>query len=276
MLSPKQCGMREMLQHLNFIIQQSGSIIYKYDKDHVNRISYFYLGLLERLHSAGKSLVMLIEAMDKDRSMEFSAGLVIRTLLLDFLLCLRGYDILEQEKAAGKSAEEVEASVTAYCNSVFGDSLIHTFSNLRNLHQAGIYTEDQMFEGFRMLAHNYSPFLEPYKEDGKPPISRFPRGPKVIDLFLSLAQQPDLKRLASNYESYVFYSKYEHFGILSYTLMRRLEHDQIQTLARSIELLAMHAFISIQTMSYFTPDQLLNEALNEIGEYVTSNILKAE
>jgi len=266
--------MKDSLKHLDFIIEHSEKIIYQYRDKDVKRIQYFYLGMFERLYAACKSLRVLIKEMDKDQSMEFSAGLITRTLLLDLLFSLRGYDMYKQGEVAAKKHELIEAELTEFCNSVFADGIRYTFSTLQHLKDAGIHTEAQLIEAYRNIANKYSAFVEPYKEDGSAPNIKFPKGPRVIDLFLITSKQEPLKKLAGSYETYSFYSKYEHFSILSYVLMRRLEEDQLRTFAYSIELMVMHAFISFETMNAFAPDDFLTHKIKTTGDYVKYEVLK--
>jgi hypothetical protein len=226
------------------------------------------------LHAACKSLRVLIKEMNEDLSMEFSAGLIVRTLLLDLLFALRGYDLYKQAEVAGKTYEATEVELIEYCNSVFADGIGFTFKTLKNLQVKGIHSEAELYKAYTNMAEKYSAFVESYKEDGIAPKLKFQKGPGVADLFYTIARQEPLKKLAGSYETYSFYSKYEHFSILSYDLMRRPEEDQVKTLANSIELLVLHAFISFDTMNVFAPDDFLKEEIRITGDYIKHDILK--
>ena len=63
-------------------------------------------------------------------------------------------------------------------------------------------------------------------------------------------------------------------SLLLQQMMRRLEEDQVRTLANSIELMTMHAFISLQTMNTFAPDDFLKNKLKVLGDYITHEMLK--
>jgi hypothetical protein len=269
--------MIQSVKHLDFIIEHAGKTIKHYNKANVKRVQFFYLGLCERLQAGAKGLKTLLTTMENqnERELEFSAGLVVRTMLLDFLIGLRGYDIFNTGRDTGKARVDTEAELTDYCNSVLADGVTHTFKHLTHFKNEGAITQDQLNEAFRTMAQKYQAFVEPYHEDGNPPAAKFKPAPKVLQLFKMLSSGgPELKELAKNYDTYSFYSKYEHFNIMSYDLMRRYTVEQDHTLKNSINLLVLHAFISCQVMEAFAPDDFLKEQIKSAGEYISHEILK--
>jgi hypothetical protein len=269
--------MIETIKHLDFIIEHSGKTIHYYKQTEVKRIQFFYLGLCERLHAGAKGLKVLLSTLDSqnERELEFSSGLVIRTLLLDFLIGLRGYDIFNNARQLGKARVDTEAELIGYCNSVLADGVTHTFRHLTHFKNEGAITQDQLNEAFRNMAQKYQAFVGPYNEDSKAPAPRFPPAPKVLDLFKILSSgEQSLKELAKNYDTYSFYSKYEHFNIMSYDLMRRYTAEQDHTLKSSVKLLVLHLFISSQVMEAFASDEFLKEQTKIAGEYIAHEVVK--
>ncbi len=269
--------MKETIKHLDFIISRTNEIIHHYVKQDVLTIQYFYLGMCERLNAGSKSLKLLAIAIEQDQEHEFSAGLVVRTLLLDFLIGLRGYDIFTQGEVNKKLQKEIHEEVTEYCNIVLGDGVVYTLKHFKAFQSSGAITEAELHIVYENMSKTYSRFLQPFLNDGNMPVSKFPRAPQVRELFTILSGgTPELKELAKNYDTYSFYSKYEHFNILSYDLMRRLSDYQVRTLSKSIELLVLHLFISIKMMENNAPDDFLKENIQLVGGYIKHEVLKAK
>jgi hypothetical protein len=265
--------MKKTLQHLDFLIVHTQTIMSHYNKEEMARIPYFCLGLLERLHSSAVGLRLLVENIEKAPELEYSAGLIARTTILDFLFALRAYHIQTSNVESGKAAEDSKAELKEYCNEVLADGLKQTFQYLSDVHVEGGLTQDELNERYRNLSNQYSAFLEPYQEDGKPPVVRFKSPSSARQLYKLLLSHATLKPLARNYDTYSYYSKYEHFGILSYVLKRRLSKEQQTALINALELFVLHDFIICSLMKDYLPDdEFIKEKYRYVGEYIHKEV----
>ena len=183
--------MKETLRHLDFVMAESNLAIHHYNSANVHRISFFYLGLLERIYAGTKSLKLLIENLDQDPTHEFAAGLVARTLILDFMIGARGYQVLKSVQEAGKEPHEEKSEVTEYCNIILGAGVTHTLKDLKAFQTGGGISEAQLHEAFANMAGKYEAFLQPYNNDGVAPAGRFPKAPQVKKIFECLAAGND-------------------------------------------------------------------------------------
>lgn len=265
-------NMEKTIEHLNFLCDFPLRTISHYDGQDIKRVPYFYFGILERLNAAAKGLRLLVGHIKDVPEGEFSAGLVLRTSILDFLIGLRGYDIYITNKANGMPFAQNETEVTEYCNKVLADGLGWALRHFSHFQSEGAITQDQLNALYENLAKTYPAFLNPYQNDGNAPTLKFGKPDNNVGLFKALSQNAQFKELAKHYDTYSFYSKYEHFNIMSYVLMRRLEHEQLTTLKNSIEMLVLSNFICTSMLNDFIADKFISDRHIEAGKYIKEKV----
>jgi hypothetical protein len=257
--------MKESLERLSFLNTHLSEFVKHFDKTKVKMpIGFFYLGLLERVNAGTVGLKQLIEVIDTKPEVELSAGLIARTLLLDFMIGLRGYDILE---ATGKSAAEKEQELIKYCNDTLADGVEYAGKDIKRLYEKGHHSQDEAEKFYSWLSEKFPAFVQPYRGDMIPPKSRFGKVATGSSLFDSISANPTIGRLAANYEKYSYYSKYEHFSAMSYEIMRVLKDEQIKTLANAITVLALHSYVCILMFSKFHTDDFITAKLKTLDDY---------
>jgi len=179
--------MKDSLAYLDFIISHTEESIRHYDGQDVDGIPFFCLGLLERLHASAKGLRVLIEKVEAYPYLEYSAGLIIRTSISDFLTLLKAYDIQGQGIQSGKPSEDIETDLKQYCNEVFADGLDNTLRYIQGLQSVGMITNDDMRERFQRISENYPRFIEAYDGGQKKPNIKFAVGHTASSLFKALS-----------------------------------------------------------------------------------------
>ena len=259
--------MKETIAHLDFIISHSEESIKHFEGHDVDGIPYFCLGLLERLHASAKGLKVLLEKVESDPFLEYSAGLIIRTSLLDFLTVLKAYDIQGQGVEKGEEPDETKAALELYCNEVLADGLDNTLNYIRDLKSVGSIIEDDMRRTFANLAKNYPMFIEEYDGGDQRPTMKFRGEHSGKKLFKALSQRPMLKELAKLYDTYLWFSKYDHFSILSYDVIRQDQGEKLERLRNAVKQLALHNFIICSLLKDFLTDEFT------LGQHKSSGYL---
>lgn len=213
-----------------------------------------------------------MDNFEESPEVEFSAGLVIRTVILDFFMGLNGFSKHTTAKEANKPYNERIVEIEEFCNRIFADGLKWTVDHFKQFKDFGLFSEQELENAFAGLAGQYSAFLDRKGNDA--PMSKFSAPDSNKKLFIALASNSKLKELSKNYETYAFYSKYEHFSIMSYGLMRRPSTDQLKTLKKAIELIVLHLYISTNMLREYLPqgDEFIKSANAEIGEYINKSI----
>ncbi|SFP80026.1 hypothetical protein [Parafilimonas terrae] len=265
-------NMQKTLEHLSYIIDATDATVKHYDKADLKRVPYFYLGLLERIKASSIGLSVLIQSLNETPESEFSAGLVVRTLILDFFMGLNGYAKHNAAKQAGKSHDEIELELVEFCNRIFADGLRWTINHFKSFRKEDLYNDEQLEKAYAQLTAQYPAFLERTGTDV--PKTKYAPPDSNGGLFSALAANNELKELSRNYETYAFYSKYEHFSIMSYSLMRRPGQDQFTTLWKAIELIVLHLYLSTSMLREYLPDgdNYIKDTNEKVGRYIHRNI----
>ncbi|TKK69941.1 hypothetical protein FC093_07655 [Ilyomonas limi] len=150
--------MEESLKHLDFLtVETTQALNYFHGKG--NRISFFFLGLIQRLQAASPGLRLLTEQAEANIELEFSAGLIIRTLALDYLFALHSYEIHQSNTEAGKSEFDVGKEVELHCSKIFADSIRYTIKHVEDVQQAEWITEEEKIQHYREFSKRYSLFV---------------------------------------------------------------------------------------------------------------------
>lgn len=263
--------MEKHLQHLKFIYEQAYSIMLNYNKGEMNLVPHSYLELLSRVWAASKGLNKLIDGIEDEPELEFSAGLVIRTMILDFFVSLRGYDIKERAIKAGKQSQQVKDEVEAYFKTILGGGLKLSANHFSRMESKGHITEAELHNVLNNMTIKYSLFLQPYTNN-KSVVTHFGEAPKNNELFDQISGNPELKNFAKHFDTYNLYSKYEHFSIMSFDAFRRDVEAQTKTLQEMVEILILHVFKIVGMLLYYLNDEFLKEKHFKIGEYIGKEI----
>lgn len=268
------CYMEKHVMHLHFMADLAREIMMHFNKKEMNRVPHAYVELLARVKAASKGLIKLVEGMEEEPELEFSAALVLRTMILDFFISLRGYDIKQRDLSEGKPQEQIHAELEAYFNIILGDGLSLTAKHVARMENNGHITTENLHAVLANMTVTYEPFLEPYAND-KRVVSKYPRAPRNDKLFDKLCENPELKELTKHFEAYALYSKYEHFSIMSYHTFRRDLEQQAKTVRNMIEILALHTYQIIVMLRYYNDkDDFLKERHAGISLYIFSEIFE--
>lgn len=265
--------MEETINHLEFIISHTGKTSKHLDNSELTSTQLFCFGLLERLQNASLALKILLQTISCNPSLEFSCGIILRSCLLDSLIALNLYKILLDNEKGSKSEEEKENNVKEFCEENLSDGLSATIKYISAAKDANIITQSQLKETFKNMANNYSTFFKPYPDDGSIPLLKYSKYYAPAELFKNLANSQELKELTKIYDEYLFFSKYDHFGILYYEVARQNFSEQMERIKKGIEL-----FIGTQSILHFTllkysrDDTFLSNQSNIATEYLHTKI----
>ena len=160
--------------------------------------------LLERVGWNIKSLSLLIR---KDIiKHDHVIGLILRNMISDFLIS--GFIIL-----TSKSKNEVIDKLY----SLYNADIKKVGSFLKMIMKAGLFSEEE----FKKYENNYKEIRD-YCDKNKP--EKIPTISGIIELILkSELKDHWFKEIKNSYDTWVFYSKYEHFGWFSYETTRNID-----------------------------------------------------
>ncbi len=201
---------------------------------------FVFQNYLERFIFNFEAITLLLKEYLSKPTMEHSIGMLVRSSLLDFLtiqyLTSYGFD-----KADEKTFIKIG-------NSILCDHIHNTFKYYKITGtDIGIEFKEEV-DNIRALF----PFLfndEPinYNEPGKNLIGG--RLSSTTDMYNRIKVNPMTKRFAKVYELYSYYSKYEHFGILSHHFQKRGEDTNFNNMVWGLHYMILGIEISLGYLS---------------------------
>jgi len=269
--------MKKSFQHLDFIIDLCGKTQKHFDKrKDLSSVQLVCIGLLERLSHSSLALKTLLKEIDSNRSLEYACGIILRSMLLDALIVLNVYNILLENEASEKTLAEKEQTIKEFCDTSLSDGLENTLQYLCLAKKFNIINQDELGDRYKNLVDGKSSFFEPYTDKSKQPMIRndIEKPDRPIKLFKKIASKEEFKKLARVYDSYLFYSKYDHFGILYYEISRQPYPKQLKRIREEIEF-----FILIQSILHdvlfksSNSDTFLCEQSRKANNYLKEEVL---
>lgn len=265
--------MHDIFDHLDFTINHVEKTNQHLNGKQLNSIQFFSATLLERLSKAAKGLKVLLSSINSNQDLEFSCGIILRSSLLDILIVQNLYKILIENEESTKSEAEKEAIVKDFCDKMLADGLENTVKYIKSAKDVNIINQQQLADTYKNFVNNYQKFFEPYANDGTIPKPKY-NFISPDKLFKQLANTPKLKELAKIYDSYLFFSKYDHFGILYYETSRQSYLEKLNRIRRGVELfIGTQAILHLALRMHSGNDEFLNEQSNAAFQYLSDKIL---
>jgi hypothetical protein len=197
---------------LDFIIVESDKATSYFSNIQKNNINLFALSMIDRLNFSSHSLKILIAAITENTKIEYSCGIIIRALLLDYMVLLNGIDILLK-----KNSDERIKELNGYCSSMLAGSMKHRINDIATLH--GHSPKKYLDKEYSNIVDMNPDFFKVYNKKGKPELKDELKERKNGDLFKTI-KNGVLNSYSNIYEEYLYYSKYDHFGQMFYEFTR--------------------------------------------------------
>lgn len=267
-------SMQKTIDHLNFINSHCIETERYLNKESLSLIQYTCIGLLERLSSSALALSVLLPLINTKQNIDFSCGLILRSSILDYLIVLNIYiHVLEKENSENP-IEEDKDPVLAFCTKCLADGLPQTFSYINAAKKAGVISPQQQEIIFNNMAKNYAVFLESHPGDGSTPKTKSKHLINARDLFIKIADHPDIKDFAKIYDSYVGYSKYDHFGVMYFDVIRQTHLQKLAQISKAVEhLVGSQSFLHMILRLHSSNDKFLNNQSDIAAKYLFDNII---
>jgi hypothetical protein len=259
----------EAQQHIEFFSSTIPTILNHYDGKEVNELQYFALGMLRRLEHGSISLKILLQNFEETPEVEFSSGLIIRALYLDMLISLNLYKIFKENHEKSASETEAKESVSIFCKTFLADGLDQTATYLQQMVSFGFKTNKELQEAFNSFAKSYPTYFSNHKGDGSKPKSIYPKAAGPSELFKKLASDKQMKYISAIYDSYLYYSKYDHFGILYFETHLSSVQEKAKMINKALRMFIRHAAILYEALDRTTQhDTLVANEYKKVSEYM--------
>jgi len=259
--------MEKIFKRLDFAISISEQITSHFDKKDIEEVSMFCMCILDRLNFSSEGLKLLLNKFTTNTKVEYSSGIIIRACLLDYLIVLNAMEVYGKNSG---HPQKIYLELKKYCLMMLCDSVRNTmtyFDSLEN--QIPKSTLENMYNS--LVAMNEKCF-ESYKYDGSRPEIKIKASKSPKSLFNTLMTSKDLKGYQSVYEAYLFYSKYDHFGHMSYSLSRIKPLEQLARIDKAIATFSrVLLFTTIILETLYGSDSFLKIKREEIEAFINAS-----
>lgn len=266
--------MDKINNHLEFLEKTSGETCnYLYSKSLTSTQTCCF-GLLERLNYSTLTLITLFKEIRKEPKFDFSAGILTRALLLDTLISMNLYKLIKDSETLGKTESQIEILVKEFCETILSDGLELTFTYLKSAKDFNFIDEQQLKDTFNNMAIVHKRLLKSHPGDGSKPETKFKKPYSPNTLFKNLANSVELKKVAILYDTYLYFSKYDHFGILYHQVIRENLEDKLKIYENAIEsFVAAQALLHVVLAKYSANDQFLNSQAILSNNYLIEKLV---
>lgn len=256
--------MENIFKRLDFVIKESEEITRHFDKRELEEVPMFCMCMLDRVNFSSESLKILLKDFTTNTKLEYSCGIIIRAVLLDYLIVLNAMDIYCRNM---QDANKLYSELKEYCLMMLCDSVRNTMEYFESLEgQIPKEIQENMYKNLVLMNPKC---FEPYANDGSKPVIRVQKHRSPKKLFNTLMVSKELKNYKSVYEAYLFYSKYDHFGNMFYGLSRRRPIDQLANIDKAIAAFPrLLLFTSLILKSIFVLDTFLDEKQTRITQFI--------
>jgi hypothetical protein len=264
--------MNDTNKHIDFLRTNIPITLNIFNDKDLKPTQLFAIGLLERLYYSSFSFGLQIDDYKKFKQLDFSIGLTLRALLLDALISFNLYKTIYDLENSEQSILDIENVADEYCNRVLADGLRQTVKYFQTAKDCNLIDDTKLKDNFNDIALYYQFYLHNHNSDGSPPKVSFDKPMPNPELFKNLANDNDLSFLSRLYDAYNFYSKYDHFGILYFRVIRQDLKSCLKQFENCIAILLKHLLNLLFILDQFSDgDKNVRQQLVIATEYQIKN-----
>ncbi len=174
-------------------------------------LDFVFIGFFNRFIDTLVSTNILLQNYKQNRNVETAIGLTFRASLLDFmtLVYFGSYelDIDDSKPETNKKHEEVLTNFVC-------EQLRYTIKYWELVYKSRVINDKEYSLALKNFYETHKVYFTHFDEKN---LSACLKGKKYTntDMFNRIHQDKKLKHLSNVYDYYTFYSKYDHFGILT-------------------------------------------------------------
>lgn len=217
---------------------------------------------LERFSDNSRSLSILIKSLNIYPNIETSIGLILRSSLLDFLT-INYLIIIFETKGEDAYLEEL--------NKLMFDNIARTVKTLKTYWDYGYINKTEYEELILSLKLKYSHYITILKIKDIESISGRKKLLTPIQLFTKIQLNSKYKKNSYAFELYDWYSKYDHFGILSYAFPRSSDTSNLLRIMQSISYLLEGIALVLILLNEQEYSDKLYKLMNDLNNLYLTN-----
>ncbi|MES2478640.1 MAG: hypothetical protein V4561_06120 [Bacteroidota bacterium] len=235
-----------------------------------NNLEIFLLIMLDRLHNSSKSLELLLNQYSKHPTHEFAIGIILRSALLDTIISINLFNILEENKEHPE--KELKNMLEEAAEKYLGDGFDKIINNLERDLNNGFFAAEELSDTYNNLVRQYPTFFKEYNYDGSKPTVKH-KNIQQKKLYETIANSATLKNLSDIVNKYEFFSKYDHFTLIHYQMIRQSKEDREKRIVESFEHLIFHSILLHNLIKEVYPEDFFVKQHSLIGKYCEEKII---
>ena len=154
--------MKTTAEILDWLMEECDLISKYFHRAERTNIMFFSLSMLDRLDFSCRSLRVLLREMELETKLEYSCGIIIRSVLLDYMIVLNAVNsLLDNQPDSRKQLYQ-------FCSSFLADSVDHTLGDISVLYKAK--SREELDKLYTNIINLNPEFFEPYAQDGTRPV----------------------------------------------------------------------------------------------------------
>ncbi len=220
----------------------------------------FGVAIIERLQNGTEGLrVLFKEYVYNHRRFDFSIGIVLRSLLLDYMIMLNVLEIIDRDNILD---EEKIKELDDFCLRMLSDSAIYALKYFQ-ANSDSLFGEKKK-SILSQLVQNHPFCFEPYANDGSIPVLKINKSYSQVELVKRLKNSPKYKHLSRKEDWYMYYSKYDHFGAMYLGLSAQHISKQFDNMCSAIRELPYSLVLMVTYLrTGFPANELLEKHQNK-------------
>lgn len=219
--------------------------------------------MVDRLNASAMALDVLLKQVEDNNAIEYSCGIMLRTIFLDLIILLNAFSITRNPD--NSMVNELEQ----FCFDTMGDSVRHTLENLKALYSQ--HPGNVIKTMYSKLVAENPQFFEPYANDGTYPVLKVMKKYTNKELAKTVKDSAELANYKDIYDAYLFYSKYDHFGQIFHTISKQDFLVRLDRVNKSITYIPFAFIFSITILLIASPSADLEKQFFEIKAYIEND-----
>ncbi|MFN8276235.1 MAG: hypothetical protein U0T84_02020 [Chitinophagales bacterium] len=228
----------------------------------------YCLGLLSRIVLHGKGLKALFSQIPAIPDLEYSAGLISRAAILDCMLTVKLVsEIYKDENVIALTKEKIEL-IKIHCETALSDGLKFDLKFVDLVTKFKPELMSDKIKEYQKIRATYGSLLKPASSDEKPaPKHTYVLGPLKLFEHLLKGKNPNWAFL---YDPYMFFSKYDHFGLQYFNAVKQPLSFKIPIYIDVVKTLLLHSIFLHDIIALRFKVAFMNDQSEKLQIYLNS------
>lgn len=264
------------LKHIEQFEKNIPNILFQFRNNNPeNSIQWFTLGMLQRLLYSSTAIKVLLPEYKKNSTIEFSIGIILRSILLDVLLAFKLYKLLKDGLSANLEIHQLFKELCFHSDSILTEGIIKTLIYFEDLKSQHLTDEAQLKKMYNKFTRDYPNLLIQPGGKGTKPQPRYKTEIKTDKtekksgkaLFIDLSSDQEMKEITHRlYDLYIFYSKYDHFSLIGIEFSNYGKKTKSDRIIASISLFVNHYANLCDLLQRVTPNNLFIKEIQKSSQ----------